>query len=236
MKCIPPSIQTLPVFPIYQAAAVFRRPGAIVPAVERLFVRGDLSFGIAQPRLGIVGSRSASVESRRWAHDLAAEAAANAVVVVSGGARGIDSESHRGAMNGGGITWWVSGTSVDRVYPAEHKGLLRELLSKNGAMLSEIPPGGRSGKHFFRLRNRLIAGLSDILVVVAAGAKSGTLSTIDYALEQGVPVFVPPEGEVPETEGVALMRRQRKIRPLSRENLFTELSKRGRNCTARERS
>ena len=236
MNKSPNAIQILPRFQLYSPAEVCEDPTLLVPAVDAFFARGDLRPGLPRPRIGIVGSRNASQEARKWATELGAEAATRGVVVVSGGARGIDSEAHRGALRAGGITWWVSGTAVDRVYPAEHRSLLRSLLENRGALISEIPPGGKSGKYCFRLRNRLIAGLSDALVVVAAGVKSGTLSTIDYALEQGKAVFVPPLGEVPETEGIASIRKHPKIGPLSRENLFTQLSKRRGNCIARGRS
>jgi len=236
MNEITSSIQSLPTFQLYSPSEVFEEPALLVPTVEALFVRGNLRTGLSRPRIGIVGSRRASRQALRWAADLAAQSAGRGLVVVSGGARGIDSEAHRGALSARGTTWWVSGTAVDRVYPAEHKPLLRGILEGGGALISEIPPGGKSGRHLFRLRNRLIAGLADTLVVVAAGAKSGTLSTIDYALGQGTPVFVPPLGEVPETDGITSCRKHPKISSLSRENLFTQLSKRRRNCIARGRS
>lgn len=232
----PSVIRSLPTFTHYSASEVFEDPAVLVPVVKALFARGDLHAGLSRPRIGIVGSRRASKEALSWAATLGEQSAERGFVVVSGGARGVDSAAHHGALKAGGMTWWVSGTAVDRVYPAEHKPLLRRILERGGALVSEIPPGGESGRYLFRLRNRLIAGLSDTLVVVAAGAKSGTLATIEYALKQGTPVLVPQLGELPETEGIARIRNHPRIRPLSRENLFTQLSKRRRNCIARGRS
>ena len=236
MTTLPKTTHPYPLFRSYESSEVFRQPDRVASPPEKLFVRGALEPGLACPRIGIVGSRIACGASRKWAWALAAEAATRGIAVVSGGARGIDAEAHWGALSVGGVTWWVSGTAVDRVYPAEHGPLLRELLRCGGALLSELAPGMKSGRHFFRLRNRLIAGLSDALVVVAAGAKSGTLATIDYALKQRVKVYIPPIGSVPETIGITALRNHAQIQCLSRENLFTQLSKRGGNCIARGRS
>ena len=73
--------------------------------------------------------------------------------LVTGGARGIDSAAHIGALLNGGVTWWVAGTSIDRIYPACHRGLFREVVAKGGAMFSEIEPRGPTAKYRFRLRN-----------------------------------------------------------------------------------
>lgn len=231
-----PGFQSVPSFDSFDASQLLRRSSALKPPVQRLYVRGNLAEGLDRPRVGVIGSRTADPDTQNWTRSLAGQLAARGAVVVSGGARGIDGQAHWGAIDCLGVTWWVSGTAVDKVYPAEHRSLLREILAGRGALISEIGPGGRSGRYLFRLRNRLIAALVDALVVVAAGPRSGSLSTVSYALEQGCPVYVPAQGVVPETAGIAELRDHPKIIALSRENLFTELSKRGGDCIAPRRS
>lgn len=203
----------------------------IVPPIDKLYVRGALPERVLlAPRISIVGSREAAAPALRWAQAIAYHCSRRGIVIVSGGARGIDLAAHCGALQHGGPTWWVAGTSIDRIYPAEHRWLLREVISGGGTIFSEIEPKGKSGKHMFRMRNRIIAALGDALVVVAAGARSGTLSTVEYARAMGKPIFLPSTDEVPETRGVAMLREVPGIRSYHRENVVTELSKRRARC------
>lgn len=141
--------------------------------------------------VAIVGARRADDYGLKAARRLARELAAAGVTVVSGLARGVDAAAHQGALEGGGRTLAVLGSGIDVIYPREHHRLYRE-IAENGAVLSEFPPGTRPEPEHFPLRNRIIAGLSRVVVIAQAGEKSGALITADCALDQGREVMVVP--------------------------------------------
>ncbi len=155
-----------------------------------LFYRGRLE-ALQQLGLAVVGSRRASPYGRKVARELARDLAAEGVVVVSGLARGIDSEAHQGAVDGQGATVAVMGSGVDVVYPPENRRLY-ERIQEQGAIVSEFIPGRPPEAHHFPRRNRIISGLSHGVVIVEARQKSGALITADFALEQGRDVFAVP--------------------------------------------
>jgi DNA processing protein len=126
---------------------------------------------------------------------LAAEAAGAGAVVVSGLARGIDGEAHRGALAAGGTTVAVLGCGVDRDYPAAHGELARAIVDAGGLVVSEYEPGVEPAPWRFPARNRIIAGLARATVVVEARERSGALITADFALEDGREVLAVP-GEI----------------------------------------
>lgn len=142
------------------------------------------------PAVAIVGSRAASPVSLEMAARLAEGLAARGVTVVSGLARGVDSAAHRGALRAG-RTIAVLGSGIERIYPAEHAGLAREIAG-TGLVLSEYPPDTAPLPHNFPKRNRLISGLSRAVVVVEAAEDSGSLITAACALEQGREVMAVP--------------------------------------------
>jgi DNA processing protein len=159
-----------------------------------LFVRGAGSETIlAGPAVAVVGARACSAYGRSVARSLARELAAAGLVVVSGMARGIDGESHRGALEAG-VTVAVLGCGVDRDYPAAHAELARRICEQ-GLIVSEYEPGVEPAPWRFPARNRIIAGLCDATVVVEARERSGALITADFALEEGREVLVVP-GEI----------------------------------------
>lgn len=165
-----------------------------------LYVRGELreedKFAVA-----IVGTRRPTHYGREVAHKLASELAKSGFTVVSGMARGIDTSAHRGALDGGGRTIAVLGCGVDIAYPRENKELMEE-IERNGAVISEFPPGSPPLAWHFPLRNRVISGLSLGTVIVQAPPGSGALITADLALEQGREVFaVPGSIEDPRSKG-----------------------------------
>jgi DNA processing protein len=125
---------------------------------------------------------------------LARTAAAAGLVVVSGLARGVDGEAHRGALEGGGTTVAVLGCGIDRDYPAAHRDLARQ-VAERGLVVSEYPPGVEPAPWRFPARNRIVAGLCSATVVVEARERSGALITADFALEEGREVFAVP-GEI----------------------------------------
>ena len=141
--------------------------------------------------IAVVGSRKASnygrTQSRRFGREIAQEG----IAVVSGMARGIDTEAHRGALEVGGKTVAVLGSGLDVVYPPENKELMQEIV-KQGIVISEFPPHTHPEPGNFPIRNRLISGLSRGVLVVEAQKRSGALITVDFALEQGRDVFALP--------------------------------------------
>jgi DNA processing protein len=156
-----------------------------------LFVRGDPFRDPGLPRIGIVGSRAASPAGREIARSLARDLALSGAIVVSGLARGIDGEAHRGALAAGGTTVAVLGTGVDLPYPPEHADLHRE-ISRHGGLVSEFPSGTPPLPLHFPRRNRILAGLSDVIVIVEGRERSGARSTVDHALDQGKEVLAVP--------------------------------------------
>jgi DNA processing protein len=144
--------------------------------------------------IAIVGSRKPSYYGTRVARLLSKNAAEEGLAVVSGMARGIDSAAHKGALDGGGRTIAVLGSSIDITYPPENEKLAEE-IRENGAVVSEFPFGTCPFPQNFPRRNRIISGLALGLVIVQAGETSGALITADFALEQGREVFAVP-GEI----------------------------------------
>ena len=141
--------------------------------------------------IGMVGTREATEYGRNAAGEIASGLSKAGVVVVSGMARGIDGASHAGALTAGGLTVAVLGCGADVVYPPENKVLMNEII-ENGMVITEYPPGSPPAKQHFPIRNRIISGLSDGVVVVEAPETSGSLITADYALKQGREVFAVP--------------------------------------------
>lgn len=160
---------------------------------ERLYVRGE--YDPARPAVAIVGARACSTYGRSVARSLARELSRAGVAIVSGLARGIDTEAHRGALEGGAPTYAVLGCGIDRDYPRVNASLARAIVEAGGAILSEYQPGVEPAPWRFPARNRIIAGLADAVVVVEARMRSGALVTVDCALSAGVPVGAVP-GEI----------------------------------------
>ena len=189
---------------------------------KTLYFRGKLPENVVKnghqgckkrpPAVAIVGSRHNTRYGEEVAYKLAYELGKHGVIVVSGLAFGIDSIGHRGCLDAGGITVAVLGTRIDDIYPRTHTALAREIIEKNGAIISEYAPQDQKTASLapaeyvdklikkrniqrqasFLYRNRIISGLSDIVVVVEAAEKSGSLNTATHALEQGREVFAVP--------------------------------------------
>ena len=148
----------------------------------------------ARPKtVAIVGSRRNTRYGAEIAYDLAYKLAKKGVIIVSGLAFGIDTIGHKGCLDAGGVTVAVLGTPIDKIYPTAHTPVARRIVEQGGAIISEYAPGTKVfTKTSFLERNRLISGLSDIVVVVEAAEKSGTLNTAAHALAQGKDVFAVP--------------------------------------------
>ncbi len=154
-------------------------------------LRGTLDA--ADPRfIAVVGARAASDAGRRMAHRLGLELAARGFTVVSGLARGIDSEAHQGALDGRGKTVAVMGCGIDIIYPPENKKIAEAMIENGGGLMSELSLGTPPMPENFPSRNRLISGLCLGVVVVEAAEKSGSLITARMALEQDRQVFAVP--------------------------------------------
>ena len=156
-----------------------------------LFVRGKLPES-ERPAVAIVGSRSATRYGLTHARRIARELAEMGAVVVSGLARGIDAAAHEGALEAGGVTVAVLGSGVGDIYPPENRPLADRILEKGGAVVSELAPDARPLPFHFPVRNRIISGLSHALLLIEAQKRSGTHSTVQYALDQGREVFCLP--------------------------------------------
>jgi DNA processing protein len=168
---------------------------AIHDPPARLFLRGGAESALlSEPAVAIVGARACSSYGRSVARTLARELARAGLVVVSGMARGIDGEAHRGALGAGGRTVAVLGCGIDRDYPAAHVELARR-IAEGGLVASEYEPGVEPAPWRFPARNRIIAGLCHATLVVEARERSGALITADFALEEGRDVLVVP-GEI----------------------------------------
>ncbi len=155
-----------------------------------LYVKGKLP---EKDRLSVavVGARQCSGYGERTTLRFAQALAGCGVQVISGMALGIDGAAHRGALNGGGDTYAVLGCGTDVCYPKDHAGLYRDILG-SGGILSEQPPGALPLREHFPARNRIISGLADLVLVMEARKKSGSLITADFALEQGRDVYALP--------------------------------------------
>jgi len=177
--------------------------------VKHLYIRGDFAC-LDMPSVAIVGSRACSHYGSEIARVWAAALASQGIVIISGLARGIDGAAHRGALEGGGRTVGVLGCGIDRDYPAANSDLAKEIETTGGAVISEYEPGVEPRPWRFPARNRIIAGLADVTLVIEARERSGSLITAEFAIEMERPVLVVP-GDISErTSGSnQLLREQR---------------------------
>ncbi len=155
-----------------------------------LFVAGDPNT-LWQPQIAVIGSRNPTAGGRDNALDFAAELSRQGLTITSGMATGIDSCAHIAALKGGGLTVAVMGTGLDRIYPSSGTELAAQ-IRRQGALVSELPPGTGPKRSHFPSRNRIISGLSLGVLVIEAGLNSGTLITARMAGEQGRDVFALP--------------------------------------------
>lgn len=189
-RCISEGIDVVTIKDGSYPTCLLGDPGA--PAV--MFVRGDTSH-LAHRRVGIVGTRTATAGSRWFARDLGRSLASAGVCVVSGLARGIDVEAHAGVLeedrDGACGPAAVVACGPDVVYPPEHRGIWQQVCER-GVLLSERPPGARPSPHDFPLRNRILAGLCEVLVVVESRHTGGSMITVREAMKRDVTVMAVP--------------------------------------------
>ncbi len=180
--------------------------------------------GEEKPAAAVIGARECSEYGSFVAKAFSGRMAEAGISVISGMARGIDGIAQQGAIDAGGATYAVLGCGVDICYPASNRRLYEEILAAGGGILSVFTPGTEPQKRNFPERNRIVAGLSDILLVVEARQKSGTWITVDMALEQGKSVYAVP-GRLTDrlSDGCNLLIRQGAGIALSPEDLIQEM-------------
>ena len=202
--------------PLYPGALA-----AIEDAPPLLTVLGRAEL-LDRPIVAIVGARNASAIGRRISRDLAASLGEAGIVVVSGLARGIDAAAHLGALETGSVAVVAGG--VDVVYPEENRGLY-EALARQGAILAELPLGTEPQARHFPRRNRIISGMALGVVVVEAAARSGSLITARFALEQGRDVFAVPGSPLdPRCRGCNDLLRRGAILTENAEDVLSQLA------------
>jgi DNA processing protein len=162
------------------------------PPQELFYLGAEPSEWLERPKVAIVGSRGVSAYGQQVTAQLATELAERGVVVVSGLALGVDGIAHQACLQAGGTTVAVLANGLDQIYPASHTQLAQRILEQGGTIFSEYPAGTPGFKTNFIARNRIVAGLSDALLITEATEKSGTLHTARFALEQGRDVLAVP--------------------------------------------
>lgn len=165
----------------------------ITPAVTKLHtVSNNLEDLMSRPRAAIVGSRKITHYGKAVTAQFAGELARQGIVIVSGLAYGVDACAHTAALEAGGLTMAVLPTSLDDIYPKAHYNLAMRIVEQGGALLSEYDRGTPAYRWNFIERNRIVSGISDVLVITEAAINSGTMHTARFALEQGKDVLAVP--------------------------------------------
>ena len=166
-----------------------------------LYVRGKLP-DFTYNSLAVVGSRRATIYGRKMAKHLTEAAVLAGWKIISGLAFGIDAVAHQAAIDAGGITVAVLGGGLARIHPQEHVPLARDVIESGGALISEFPMKFPVNRQSFPRRNRIVSGLSEAVLIVEAGLKSGALITAELAMEQGKDIFaVPGHADNPQAKG-----------------------------------
>ncbi len=158
---------------------------------QTLYYQGDLSL-LSKPAIAVVGSRRMSGYGKVVTEQITSALVRAGVTVVSGLAFGVDTVAHQTTIAEGGKTIAVLGGGLDNIFPVENQQLAQQIAQKHGLLISEYPPGSPSLKFHFPARNRIIAGLSQAVIVTEAARGSGSLYTAKAAMEQGKEVYVVP--------------------------------------------
>jgi len=159
------------------------------PAI--LFYQGTIS-SLENRVIAVVGSRAASYSGQKATRKLTRELSSHHISIISGLATGIDTCAHTGCLDGGSPTIAVMGCGLDMVYPAVNTALRDQIIIQGGLLLSEYPPGEKPTGWHFPVRNRIITGLADALIMMEAKIRSGSMTSVQHALEQGKDIFVYP--------------------------------------------
>jgi DNA processing protein len=174
---------------------------------KKLYIWGTLP--IARHWVAIVGSRKSTSYGTHVARQIAAELAGHNIIIVSGLAYGVDGSAHKGALEGRGLTVAVLGGGFNQLYPATHAQLAKQIVEQEGTVISEYPPDMPPLPQQFAARNRIIAGLCQVTIVIEAAIKSGSLITATMALDNNREVMaVPGNIDQPTSEGTNALLRQ----------------------------
>ena len=158
---------------------------------EKIFLLGKIPEP-ELPLIAIVGTRKATTDGLEIAFNIGRELAENGIGIISGLALGIDGAAHKGCLKGGGRTWGVLARGLDKIYPASHESLAKEILENGGGLISEYEAGTEAFPNQFLERNRIVSALAKAVVVIECPIPSGALTTAKHAAEQGKEVFVIP--------------------------------------------
>lgn len=165
--------------------------GNIAKPPKKLHYIGKIPAGRVKS-VAIVGSRKPTAYGKEVTYQLSYDLASRGIIIVSGLALGVDALAHQAALDAGGTTIAVLGGGLGSIYPAANRRLAENIVAKGGALISEYPPEAEARGYQFLERNRIVSGLSDMVVVTEAAARSGTLSTVGHALDQGKEVGAVP--------------------------------------------
>lgn len=159
---------------------------------KQLYYQGHLHDILQRPRVAVVGTRNISPYGQQVTHDLVTKLVEQGVVIISGLAYGVDAAAHRACLQARGLTIAVLPSPLQKIAPAGNTRLAAAILKQGGTLVSEYAPHDEAFKTNFVVRNRIVAGLAQAVVITEAGERSGSLHTAGYAFEQGTPVLVVP--------------------------------------------
>ena len=153
-------------------------------------MQGNLEL-IKSKKIAIVGSRESDLRALNWAYNLAKNLVKEEIIIVSGGAKGIDYQAHIASLENSGRTICVLGSGLLRLYPPEHRTMFDSIRKHGGLLISEHSPTDKGGKLSLLRRNRIISGISDGIVIVTSAKVGGSRTQIEIANKQRIPSFVP---------------------------------------------
>ncbi len=167
---------------------------SVIPDAPKIvYIEGaDIRELVAKPTLAVVGSRRPTPYGHEVTKKITSDLSKLGIGIVSGLALGVDSIAHRATLDSGGTTIAVLPGGIKKVYPSSHSGLAKSIITSGGAVISERDDDYRPAPYDFLIRNRLVSGLSDAVLVTEAAERSGTLNTVKHALDQGKTVFAVP--------------------------------------------
>lgn len=179
-------------------------PNSLIDLPDRplvLYAKGDLSL-LSQKCFSIVGTRMPTSYGKLITEKFAKKLAESGLVIVSGLCYGVDQIAHKATLDVGGKTIAIIGSGFNHIYPSVNTSLAKEIVEKGGLVFTEYPPSFEPKKYTFPRRNRIVAGVSDGILITEAGIKSGTLHTKEFALEYGKDIFAVPGNVISEKSGL----------------------------------
>jgi DNA processing protein len=189
-------------------------------APKQLWQYGELPENRNRHKVvSIVGSRRCTPYGEEQAYQIAYRLAQRGVIIVSGMAYGVDAAAHRGCLDAGGITVAILGTPIDHLYPRSNEKLAHRIVENGGAIISEYPVGTETQRYHFLQRNRIVAGLADVVVITEASEHSGTITTAQQALDYGIQSFA-----IPGNLGSPMSAGCNRLISTTRSSIYTDIS------------